>query len=297
MKVTALIVTYNRLDKLKRCLNSTLTLGFSSVVVVNNASTDDTALWLSTLSDERLTVINQSRNLGGAGGFFAGSSYICNHIDTEWVFFYDDDAYPDENLLSSFEYIADDNNAAYASLVTDLSGNICRMNLPFIRLPSTIAELLQYSRSANKFVPDITKPAMVKTLSFVGACINKKVLDANLNSIRTDLFIYYDDLYFGYDLSLQGLNIRFSPELLFKHDINLNSKNIYPEWKVYYLIRNLLLSLTIYKRNRPYSFQSIIFRLVKYFLLTVRQKNKVKYIKYCLKACIHGIRGVTGKQH
>ncbi|EPE9058684.1 glycosyltransferase [Klebsiella aerogenes] len=297
MKVTALIVTYNRLNKLKRCMAATLALDFSSVVVVNNASTDDTSSWLETINDPRLIIINEANNTGGAGGFYTGSSYICENLETDWVFFYDDDAYPERNLLKNFETISCESNAAYASLVTDLSGEVCSMNIPFTKIPYTTLELIEYSCSKKKYVPCITKSEKVATLSFVGACINKQVLTQKLHSIRSELFIYYDDLYFGFDLSSNDLNIRFSPELLFKHDVSQKEGGIYPEWKVYYLIRNLLLSLKIYKTTRPYSKLSIIFRVMKYFILSLKQKNKLKYIKYCVKACFHGLTGITGKQH
>lgn len=62
MNIIAVVVTYNRIELLKRtvrCLQQNKPV--SSIVVVNNGSTDATAEWLKTQSG--LTVINQA-NVG-----------------------------------------------------------------------------------------------------------------------------------------------------------------------------------------------------------------------------------------
>lgn len=46
MKHTALIVTFNRLEKLKKTVAETVKLHFTSIVIVNNGSTDGTSDWL-----------------------------------------------------------------------------------------------------------------------------------------------------------------------------------------------------------------------------------------------------------
>lgn len=51
MNCSALIVTYNRLEKLKLTIANTVKLNFTAIVVVNNGSTDGTQAWLATLSD------------------------------------------------------------------------------------------------------------------------------------------------------------------------------------------------------------------------------------------------------
>ncbi|EEN7923082.1 glycosyltransferase, partial [Salmonella enterica] len=94
MKCTALIVTFNRLEKLKKSVRETVKAGFSSIVIVNNGSNDGTREWLSSLSEPGITTLNLKDNLGGAGGFKVGSQYICSYSNADWVFFYDDDAYP-----------------------------------------------------------------------------------------------------------------------------------------------------------------------------------------------------------
>lgn len=46
MKYAALIVTYNRLEKLQLCWKATAALSFEHIVIVDNASSDGTEQWL-----------------------------------------------------------------------------------------------------------------------------------------------------------------------------------------------------------------------------------------------------------
>ena len=59
MNIIAVVVTYNRMELLKRnirCLQQNKPI--SSIVIVNNGSTDGTTEWLA--AQEGLTVINQT---------------------------------------------------------------------------------------------------------------------------------------------------------------------------------------------------------------------------------------------
>ncbi|VTN35485.1 glycosyl transferase [Klebsiella pneumoniae] len=105
MKYTALIVTFNRLGKLKKTVEETLKLEFTNIVIVNNGSTDGTQAWLSSIVDTRVIVLTLAENTGGAGGFKTGSQYICEQLASDWVFFYDDDAYPYPDTLKSFSQL------------------------------------------------------------------------------------------------------------------------------------------------------------------------------------------------
>lgn len=68
MNVVAVVVTYNRLELLKRnlsCLRRQ-TVPLTTLVVVDNGSTDGTGVWLDEQEDVK--TIHQT-NVGGAGGF------------------------------------------------------------------------------------------------------------------------------------------------------------------------------------------------------------------------------------
>ncbi|CAI1511704.1 glycosyltransferase [Serratia marcescens] len=299
MKSSALIVTFNRLEKLKQCWATTSALPFEEIIIVDNASTDETQPWLNSIEDSRLHVIRATQNDGGAGGFRLGAEYIASKIDTDWVFMFDDDAYPDSELLTRFVDLAQRSDyAAYCSRVLDKQGALCKMNVPFSKMPTSLLQTLDYITEPGRYTPAEHKPADVVTLSFVGAIIRKDVLAANIEYIWPELFIYYDDLYFSYRLSQQGYRFRYSPELMFLHDVPASQGGITPPWKVYYLVRNLLLSRMLFeKHERPYSLGAIVLRIAKYLLSFTSQGRKGEYIKYVVRGIVDGISRKNGKQH
>ena len=97
IKIVAIVVTYNRLDDLKKCISSLRNQTNTSfdIVVVNNGSNDGTKEYLDVQED--LIAIHQS-NVGGAGGFYAGQKYAYDH-QYDWVWMMDDDGIADRNEL------------------------------------------------------------------------------------------------------------------------------------------------------------------------------------------------------
>ena len=102
--VLALVVTYNRLNYLKRCLDflENQDRKINQILVVNNDSNDVTQHYLE--AKKNIKVIKQE-NLGSAGGWHTRIEYaLKNNFDYIWMM--DDDGYPDKsslkNLVNSF---------------------------------------------------------------------------------------------------------------------------------------------------------------------------------------------------
>ncbi|AFJ46553.1 glycosyltransferase [Shimwellia blattae] len=297
MRCTALIVTFNRLEKLKKTISETLKQPFNDIVIVNNGSTDGTSAWLDSLTDERLSLLNLRVNGGGAGGFKAGSEYINQQIDCDWVVFYDDDAYPEANMLENFSSFASLGHEVFCGAVRDLNANICGMNLPFSRIPATFSQNVDYVRHPERYLPDMQRASVVQSVSFVGMIIRSDILRKYTKDIHSELFIYFDDLYFGYRLSSDGCSILFCPELRFRHDVSIQGRCINPEWKIYYLIRNLFLGQKYFPDRPVFSYGAIYLRIIKYIAQLPFQKNKWRYLSFLCKGITHGIKRISGKQH
>jgi GT2 family glycosyltransferase len=96
MKVLAAVVTHNRSKLVLRCVDHLRkqTRVADHVIVINNASTDDTEI---VLKAHGVNVITQG-NVGGAGGFARAIEYALeNGFDAIWLM--DDDGYPDAQAL------------------------------------------------------------------------------------------------------------------------------------------------------------------------------------------------------
>lgn len=97
-RVFVVMPTRNRSSLLATALNRALQAPVSKVVVVNNASTDDTLHVLARCGDSRLVVLNQEKNYGCAGAIYIGMRWSVAHgADATWVL--DDDLFVEPSAL------------------------------------------------------------------------------------------------------------------------------------------------------------------------------------------------------
>src|SRR5437868_757112 len=123
MKIAAIVVTYNRRGLLEKCLEAlkNQTIKLHSIIIVDNASTDDTEIWIrNNLLNPPTTFIylKLQENIGGAGGFNAGLTYIQKQ-NYEWSWIMDDDALPQEDALEQLLKIPLKSNNIYGSLAVN----------------------------------------------------------------------------------------------------------------------------------------------------------------------------------
>lgn len=94
-KYAVVIVTYNREKLLRECVDNVgrQTAAPDSIIIVNNASTDNTSNYLEKLNnkDGRFDIMNLPHNIGGAGGFAKGIERSLEK-DVDCILIIDDDA-------------------------------------------------------------------------------------------------------------------------------------------------------------------------------------------------------------
>ena len=288
MKIAALIVTYNRLEKLKKCWAAVASLPFHERVIVDNASTDATSEWLKNLIDPRLKIISSEVNDGGAGGFYRGSEWIALNSTPDWVLFFDDDAYPDSTLLDKFTASDKQNAQAIATRVLDTRGTRCKMNIPWKKIPNTVSELLQYSGEKSEFEAIELVSTEIQAFSFVGVFVAFDTLKETYQFINKSLFIYFDDVFYSWKLHIEDCKLIYNPDLVFHHDVVESSSAMMP-WKIYYLARNLILSRYIFPDKKPFSIVSISMRITKYYLMAVKSESKLSYLASLSRGVVDGL--------
>ena len=187
MKITAVVVTYNRLDKLRLCLEALLsqTAPLHEIVVVNNHSTDGTAAYLDKMVSEHAMVRHYElpENVGGAGGFEKGVG-VAVERGADYVWIMDDDTLPESaalgELLGAFR--AFDNVGFACSRVNWTDGNLHNMNKPwFIVHPDN-----------NRIVETITEPVTCERASFVSIMVSGDVVK-KIGLPIGEYFIWGDD--------------------------------------------------------------------------------------------------------
>lgn len=132
--VNAVVVTCNRCELLKKAIDALLaqTYSLNKIVVINNASTDNTKEYLDRLTDDKLVIVHKETNEGGAGGFYYGMKEAYE-IGCDFVWIMDDDTIcaPDslEKMMESYSVIQDRNVGFLASNVLYKDGTPCFMNI------------------------------------------------------------------------------------------------------------------------------------------------------------------------
>ncbi len=133
--VCAVVVTYNRIEKLKKCIECLLKqkVAKCDVVIVDNNSTDGTGSYISSKynSSEGIFYYNSGRNLGGAGGFEFGVREAVR-LGYEYVWIMDDDTWVSDTAL--FELFRADKalNGRWgflSSVAYWIDGSVCKANI------------------------------------------------------------------------------------------------------------------------------------------------------------------------
>ena len=271
IKIAAVVVTYNRLEKLKKALNSydEQKHNVDYMIIVDNASTDATADWLDKWKMENhrfaVEVINSTKNLGGSGGFYLGQKKAIE-LDVDWILIADDDAYLPENYVSGlYEYIVNNDTSDVSVLcgVVKEHESFCnhhrmilknnRCQLDFLEKPS----LSSYQK----------KNFYINHASYVGPLINKrKILQVGL--VDKDFFIWFDDAEHSLRLGKVGKMICL-PDLVIKHDVETSNTEL--SWKSYYGFRNRLIC---HKKHFRITFPLILLLfLCKTFLAPLKGRS------------------------
>ena len=134
--VCAVIVTHNRAELLRECLDAVLgqTRPAERVLVLDNASTDETPAVLAGHGD-RLETVRLAENEGSSGGFHEGIKAALGGV-ADWLWVMDDDTIPAEDalerLLAARSRLVDlPEPVILASKVVWKDGRIHSMNTPW----------------------------------------------------------------------------------------------------------------------------------------------------------------------
>lgn len=190
--VDAVVVTFNRINKLKECLKNLLVMDIDKIYVVNNASTDGTRAFLEKISKEqkKLQFFNLSKNTGGAGGFNYGVRKFIANSDNDYVWLMDDDTIPNQDaldkLLKGLQSLPQEKRGFSVGNTRWIDGNVAKMNIP-------------------EYMPEQknSKYPLLSSASFVAILISRRAILSVGLPIK-DFFIWGDDVEYTRRISSSG---------------------------------------------------------------------------------------------
>lgn len=249
MDIGVVIVTYNRLAKLKKCLAAyeTQTLSPKYILVIDNCSTDGTREYLDEWAEHTPLhspiIIHCPCNSGGAGGFSLGLQEAVK-LSAEWVWVADDDAYPQADCLEKIADAFEASDSREGEMIQALCGKVVDDN----GISFSHRRCIKRSFGLVKEVPlppeKYQCPSVnIDIFSFVGTVIRKKAIQ-KVGLPFKDYFIFYDDT--EYSLRIRNIGtIRCVGDAVILHD-SLENSIARQSWKYYYLFRNRMYTYKLY---------------------------------------------------
>lgn len=183
-KVVAVIVTFNRKELLKECINALLNQNYDNcdILVVDNASTDGTKEYIKKeLQNKKVHYSNTGTNLGGAGGFNYGIKEAYK-LGCDFIWIMDDDCIVHNDSLTELLKADKELNGNYGFLSSKVlwkDNSICKMNIQKITMTKWLKD---YDKNYQSIV----------LASFVSLFIKRDIVEKFGLPIK-EFFIWTDD--------------------------------------------------------------------------------------------------------
>lgn len=324
--LAALVVTYNRATALRCCMRYTLAQPFAHVLVVDNASTDETPELLEHLcqQDSRLQVLRLPSNGGGAFGFERGLR-VLDHLlsGSGWVLLFDDDAWPAPGCVHQFQkhlsLYHKRNLTAVAAAVRDPDGYAVEVNRPILNPFRHPLSVLRHTLPSARRLRDLYHVPLawlnpndhdslagilpIHAASFVGLFLRLDALpqQERWRYPQGKLFIYSDDTSFTLDLHRRGHRLALDPSLQFVHaTVRRPAGQIWlvPPWRHYYIVRN---SFTVNASlSGVFFFPLCLLTLASHIVRAVLfglQKKSLALMRIVVVAIWDGVRSDFSRSH
>lgn len=203
------ICNYNKKDFVLDSVQSVLdSKGVDpDIFVVDNASSDGSVDALKSTYGDKITVFENSENLGGSGGFNTGLKYIRDN-GYKYFFCLDDDAQVDENALKIlYDYMESNPDVGMAGC------RVYHMQMPGIIQQSGLridfehcsAETIGADTVEDGSLPDVIECDTVATCAVMVRGDVARREDVGI--MPESNFIYWDDMEWGHRIHLAGFRV------------------------------------------------------------------------------------------
>jgi len=294
--IFAVVVTYNRRHLLEVCIAAlqSQTCPLDRILVIDNASTDDTQVWMEDKITHRdnLVYFRMRENQGGAGGFSEGLRQSIKQ-GAEWIWMMDDDAEPKPNAMEELLAVAPTPENVYGSLAINGVDTAWATTL-----------LDEDGFVANR-VAEVPAFGRVQSLPFLGFMIHRDLVQ-RIGLPDAGYFIAADDV--EYCLRAQQVGARIfiagkshiihpkSERYLAKLPVRSLICLSLPPWKRYYDTRNRLLIAKKYYGLRLLT-QTIPGSFVRLLAALIYEPSKGAQLWAFVAGFIDGLLGLKGRRH
>lgn len=239
--VAAIVVTHDRLDQLRTCLQLLREQSRppDEIIVFDSASSDGTTEYLAGLGGE-VSVLRSERNVGGAGGFHGGIEQAWKR-GHEWLWLMDDDCAPTQGALESLLDTAAEIEPRPMILASRVLWTGDRRLHPMNRPVPKLDPMAMPNAIEDGIMP-------LRATSFVSCLIHRDAVD-RYGLPHHEYFIWNDDLEFTARVLRHEVGYWVPTSLVFHETPNPHEVDSVTADKFYFEVRNKLFML----RGRSWS--------------------------------------------
>lgn len=274
--ITAIIVTFNRLELFKQVLERVQNQSFrvGKIIVVNNGSSDGTTEWLATQNS--ITVINQE-NVGSSGGQLTGIK-TAFELGAEWIWTMDDDVAPRLNCLEEFiANIENEQSIVGAKKIVIQDNSIPQCDTMKLNLSNPFKGIWK-ELIPNEKLAETQGVVAVESLTFECVMFNRKLVE-KVGLPAFNFFIYGDDTEYFIRAYKSGFNQKLVLSAVLDRLLPFADFRLKFDWKHFYIIRNTI-ALDVLHGN-------LIVRMLRPFrtlLVWLRLSQNFENLKIVFKA-------------
>lgn len=238
MTDTAVIIcNYNGGDATIKCIQAVLTSQdiLCDIYIIDNASTDGSTERIKQIFGDLVTVIQNSENLDGSGGFGKGLRMAVEK-EYSYIMMLDNDAYVDRDTIWKLrEYLKDNRNVGIVGAKIMMADDPERI-MDYAKTIDFSAYIDGSKWCGQLDSEEASVPRDCDFAAATAAMVRREALEKS-GGMDEAHFIYYDDIEMSYRIRLAGFRVVSLGSAKAWHDSGMRRK-ISSTFARYYLTRN-----------------------------------------------------------
>lgn len=226
--LSIITITYNNRFSINKYLKSVLNSlpANSEIILIDNASLDETILLINKFNDKRIKLFKQSKNLGFSKAYNLGAKYA----EGKYLLFLNPDV---EIVNDAIKKILDIklNNPEFSLVVPKLILPNGAVQASVRRLPTLVGAFKEYilnrKYAYQEYFPKVNYPQKVEC-AYGAVMLIAKNLFEKVKGFDERYFLYYEDIELCRKLKKMNKSVVYVPNVSFKHLLG-SSKTIVSE--------------------------------------------------------------------
>jgi len=295
------VVTRNRFQLLKRCLNGLLnqTSPPDTLIIIDNGSEDETPSLFTKgdfAGDDRILYVRIEGNTGGAGGFHTGIARAMA-LGCDWIWVMDDDGCPEPNTLECLMAVHPDPAAIHAAAALVDSGDARELVWPVVLMEGKDKGrvLTHVDELKGPVVPVLNAP-------FIGMLFHRSLIEL-IGLPDKNFFVSFEDAEMCARAWARAAGVRIVPSAVVRHPpvkrhwVKLGTRKVsviaLAPWRRYYDTRN---RLVLAKRHFGHRFWSegLPGTLVRWQVTLVTQPGRMAQSAAFMRGIFDALTGRMG---